>query len=155
MGTRPEQRPPGNVCILSSRVLSLLTYPSLLMSYLAYVSNVSFVFEDYTWSHISLPWTLSGFALRPTRIPLNAIISGPTAGGPMHSAYQASLAVSAEFYERVCSGPDTTPFILSSANAPDNADGAVMIKYWQAQLAHTDAQCIEIDSTARVLFDRL
>lgn len=125
------------------------------MSYLAYASNVSFVFEDYTWSHVPLPWTIYGLALRPTRIPINAIISGPTAGGPMPCAPQSPLAVSAEFYEHVCSGPDTIPYVLSSANAPNDADGAVMIDWWINHLAHVDAQCIEIDSSAHDLFDRL
>ena len=124
------------------------------MSYLAYVSNVSFVFEDYTWSHVPLPWTIYDFALRPTRIPLNAIVSGPTAGGPMPDASRR-LAVSAEFYQHHCSGPDATPYVLSSANAPNDADGAIIIDWWQSQLAHIDAQCIEIDSTAHPLFDRL
>ncbi|KAF8121127.1 hypothetical protein EV363DRAFT_1187271 [Boletus edulis] len=124
---------------------------ALLMSYLAYVSNMSYVFEDYTWSHTPLSWSLYGLSLRPTRIPLNAIISGPTAGGPVPDA---PLAVSAEFYQRVCSGPDATPYILSSANAPNDADGADIIDWWQSRLAHIDAQCIEIDSSAHILFDR-
>lgn len=124
----------------------------LLMSYLAHVSNVSFVFEDYTWSHMPLPWTIYDFALRPTHIPMNAIISGPTAGGPMPDA---PLAVSAEFYQHVCSGPDITPYVLSSADAPNDADGTIIIEWWQSQLANVDAQCIEIDSSAHILFDRL
>src|SRR5258705_6123 len=53
------------------------------MSYLAYMANRSFVFEDYVWSHTPFPYTIYDFALRPKRIPLNAFISGPTAGGPM------------------------------------------------------------------------
>ncbi|KAG9310783.1 hypothetical protein JVU11DRAFT_8632 [Chiua virens] len=124
---------------------------ALLMSYLAYVANVSFVFEDYTWSHMPLPWTLYGFSLRPTQIPLNAIIMGPTAGGPMPDAPRA---VSAEFYERVCSGPDADPYVISSANAPNDADGDIIINWWQSQLATVDARCIEVDSTPHILFDR-
>lgn len=120
------------------------------MSYLAYASNVSFVFEDYTWSHTSLPWSLHGLSLRPKRIPINAIISGPTAGGPMPDA---PLAVSAEFYDHVCTTPDSTPYLLTSAGAPNDADGAVLVNWWQSQLAHVDAQCIEVDS--HDLFDRL
>ncbi|KAG8215522.1 hypothetical protein J3R82DRAFT_9171 [Butyriboletus roseoflavus] len=134
--------------------LNNILQEALLMSYLAYVSNVSFVFEDYTWSHVPLPWTIYGSALRPTRIPINAIISGPTAGGPMPDAPQSPLAVSAEFYERICSGPDTTPYVLSSVNAPNDADGTVMINWWRQHLVHVDAQCIEIDSSAHDLFDR-
>ncbi|KAH0834283.1 hypothetical protein J3R83DRAFT_11652 [Lanmaoa asiatica] len=144
-------------CVLHSDHLSLAPNASdarLLMSYLAYVSNVSFVFEDYTWSHIPLPWTLYGLTLRPTRIPINAIISGPTAGGPMPDAPHAPLAVSAEFYEHVCSGPAITPYVLSSANAPNDADGAVVIDWWRNHLSRVDTQCIEIDSSAHDLFDR-
>lgn len=117
------------------------------MSYLAYVSNVSFVFEDYTWSHTPLPWTIHGFALRPARIPLNAIISGPTAGGPMSHSSQAPLAVSADFYERTCGGPEAKPYVLSSASAPNDEDGTTIIEWWTQQLVSVQERCIEIDST--------
>ncbi|KIJ64194.1 hypothetical protein HYDPIDRAFT_90909 [Hydnomerulius pinastri MD-312] len=127
---------------------------ALLMSYLAYVSNLSFVFEDYTWSHTPLPWAIYDFALRPAKIPLNAIISGPTAGGPMTNASQAPLAVSADFYEHVCSSPDVVPYVISSADAPNDADGAVIIEWWMEQLTSVQEPCIEIDSSAHDLFDR-
>lgn len=121
---------------------------------LAYVSNVSFVFEDYTWSHLPLPWTIYDFALRPARIPLNALISGPTAGGPMSSAPNAPRAVSAEFYEQVCGGPESRKYIISSLDAPNDADGDVMIDWWVYQLASVREPCIEIDSSAHDVFDR-
>lgn len=127
---------------------------ALLMSYLAYVSNVSFVFEDYTWTRTPLPWSMYGFALRPARIPLNAIISGPTAGGPMPHGSQAPLAVSAEFYEQTCGGPEAKPYVISSALAPNDEDGATIIEWWTQQLASVQERCIEIDSTPHDLFDR-
>ncbi|KAF8982702.1 hypothetical protein BDQ17DRAFT_1437760 [Cyathus striatus] len=58
---------------------------SLLTSYIAHESGRTFVFEDYTWSHLPLPYTIYDFALRSTRIPLNAFISEPTAGGSVSS----------------------------------------------------------------------
>lgn len=125
-----------------------------MMSYLAYTSNVSFVFEDYTWSHLPLPWTIYDFALRPARIPLNALISGPTAGGPMPSAPNAPRAVSAEFYAQVCGGPKSQKYVISSLNAPNDADGIVMINWWVNQLASVQEPCIEIDSSAHDVFDR-
>jgi hypothetical protein len=73
------------------------------MSYLAYMLNRSFVFEDYVWSHTLFPYTIYDLALRPKRVPLNAFISGPTAGGPMSppssysSSQQALHAISAEW----------------------------------------------------------
>ncbi|KAG1727269.1 uncharacterized protein EDB91DRAFT_893693 [Suillus paluster] len=127
---------------------------AILMSYLAHVSNLSFVFEDYTWSHLPLPWTIYDFALRPARIPLNALISGPTAGGPMPSAPNAPRAVSAEFYAHVCGGPESRRHVISSLNAPNDADGVVMIDWWVDQLASVQEPCIEIDSSAHDVFDR-
>ena len=53
------------------------------MSHLAYMSNRSFVFEDYVLSCTPLPYAICDFALRPKRIPFNAFISGPTACGPI------------------------------------------------------------------------
>ncbi|KAI6110436.1 hypothetical protein EDD16DRAFT_1611231 [Pisolithus croceorrhizus] len=127
---------------------------ALLMSYLAYVSNVSFVFEDYTWTRTPLPWSMYGFALRPARIPLNAIISGPTAGGPMPHGSQAPLAVSAEFYEKTCGGPEAKPYVISSAFAPNEEDGSTIIEWWTQRLTSVQERCIEIDSTPHDLFDR-
>ncbi|KAI9457382.1 hypothetical protein HD554DRAFT_2030105 [Boletus coccyginus] len=154
--TRSHGRPPRYLRFpghLWGHGLNNILQEALLMSYLAYVSNVSFVFEDYTWSHTPLSWSLHGLALRPTRIPINAIISGPTAGGPMPDT--SPLAVSAEFYDHVCATPDTTPYLLSSEDAPRDADGAVLIDWWRSQLAHVDAQCIEVDSSpGHDLFDR-
>lgn len=121
---------------------------------LAYMSNVSFVFEDYTWSHLPLPWTIYDFALRPARIPFNALISGPTAGGPMPSAPNAPRAVSTEFYAQVCGGRESQKYVITSLNAPNDADGVVMIDWWVNQLASVQEPCIEIDSSAHDVFDR-
>jgi hypothetical protein len=54
----------------------------------------------------------------------------------------------------VCGTPDSTPYIISSADAPNDADGVIMIDWWKSQLINVDAQCIEIDSTPHDLFDR-
>ena len=121
-----------------------------MMSYLAYASNTSFVFEDYTWSHAPFPYTVYDFALRPTHIPLNAFISGPAAGGPV----SAPKAVSAEFYEHACSDRNLV-YTISSEHAPNDADGIVMIDWWVRQLAVPTTPCIEIDSAPHVVFDRL
>ncbi|KAF8835811.1 hypothetical protein BDN67DRAFT_912302 [Paxillus ammoniavirescens] len=151
-GSQPPRflRFPGH---LWGHGLNNVLQEALLMSYLAYTSNISFVFEEYTWSHTPLPWTIYDFALRPARIPLNALISGPTAGGPMTTS-QAPLAVSAEFYEHVCGGPDVIPYVISSADAPKDAEGSEIIEWWRGQLVDVQDRCIEIDSTPQILFDR-
>lgn len=130
------------------------------MSYLAYASNRSFVFEDYTWSHTPFPWTIYDFALRPKRIPLNAFISGPTAGGPFSfsstpSSHSPPRAISAEWWETVC--PKAKRHIISSHDAPTGWDveGDEIIEWWVQKLAGVkDYGCIEVDSSERIIFDR-
>ncbi|KAH8105531.1 hypothetical protein DFH11DRAFT_1518929 [Phellopilus nigrolimitatus] len=110
----------------------------ILMSHLAYLANRSYVFEEYTWSHSPLPFTLYDFALRPSRIPLNAFISGPSAGAPM----RAPRAVSAEFWERVC--PPEKRVRISSKDAPALEEGDDLLVWWTEKLRGTPAGCVEV-----------
>ena len=148
------------------------SFHRILMSYLAYMSNRSFVFEDYVWSHTPFPYTIYDFALRPKRIPLNAFISGPTAGGPMpasspntnppdrlspHALSRSSTApraISAEWWETVC--PKRKRCVVSSKDAPNDAEGDELIEWWVRTLEDVgDKGCVEIDSSSQIVFDRL
>jgi hypothetical protein len=138
------------------------------MSYLAYMANRSFVFEDYVWSHTPFPYTIYDFALRPKRIPLNAFISGPTAGGPIslpssppsssHQTQQRQQhthprAISAEWWETVC--PKWKRRVVSSKDAPNDVEGDVLIDWWVRTLGEVSDGCVEVDSSSQVVFDRL
>lgn len=109
------------------------------MSHLAHLSNRSFVFEDYTWSRTPLPYSIYDFALRPARIPLNAFISGPSAGGPM----PAPRSVSAEYWETVC--PPSKRVRISSSEAPSNLEqGDQLLDWWTRKLKSTPEGCVEV-----------
>lgn len=138
-------------------VASDSSHNRILMSYLAYMTNRSFVFEDYTWSHTPLPWTIS---LRPKRIPLNAFISGPTAGGPIPPpSYSASSspqprAISAEWWEKVC--PKSRRIVVSSSDAPGgDVEADKLMEWWIDKLASVQGSCVEVDSSEKVVFDLL
>jgi hypothetical protein len=118
------------------------------MSYLAYLSQRSYVFEDYVWSHTPFAYTIYDFALRPARMPLNAFIAGPTAGGPTS---HGPRAVSAEFWESVC--PKESRHVISSKDEPTLEEGAVIIDWWLNKLKNVQDTCVEIDSTSVKLFD--
>ncbi|TFK50708.1 hypothetical protein OE88DRAFT_1808951 [Heliocybe sulcata] len=127
----------------------------LLMSQLAYLSNRSYVFEDYVWSKLPFPYTVYDFALRPTRMPINAFISGPSAGGPMPGGAQA---VSAEFWESVC--PKERRHVLSTEGAPSaelGAEGSALMEWWVERLKGVDESCVEIeqDSLKDPIFHRI
>ncbi|KAG5727511.1 hypothetical protein E4T56_gene12231 [Termitomyces sp. T112] len=121
---------------------------ALLLHYVAEKSDRSYVFEDYVWSHLPFRYTLYDFALRPVRLPMNAFISGPTAGslGP-HSA-----AVNVEFWDMVC--PPHMRRVISSKDSPSDAEGNEIVDWWVERLKVVQDDCLEIDSKEKVIFDR-
>ncbi|EIM84587.1 uncharacterized protein STEHIDRAFT_100601 [Stereum hirsutum FP-91666 SS1] len=124
------------------------------MSHLAYLTNRSYVFEDYTWSHSPLPYALYDFALRPTRIPLNAFIAGPSAGGPMPD--HSPRAVSTEYWDAVC-GDAEDVVVVSSRDARTDTEGSEMMRWWVEKLEedeYRNARCLSVDSTDKDVFDR-
>lgn len=126
---------------------------SLMLSYLAYITNRSFVFDDYTWSRLPLPYTIYDFALRPARIPLNALITGPIAGGLMPSSPKSlPRAVSAEFWQVIC--PPERRRVITSKDSPKGLSGLSLVTWWKDMIEkHEDAICLEIDTNQRAIFD--
>ncbi|EKM77859.1 hypothetical protein AGABI1DRAFT_76890 [Agaricus bisporus var. burnettii JB137-S8] len=124
-----------------------------MFSYLAYLTNRSFVFEDYTWSHLPSPYTIYDFALRPTRIPLNAYISGPTAGGSMDNAPESPpRAVSFDFWQTVC--PSSDRHVIDSVNAPRDLAGPDRIRWWKEKIkSYHDVTCLEVATSQNEIFD--
>ncbi|KAJ7274049.1 hypothetical protein C8J57DRAFT_1434770 [Mycena rebaudengoi] len=127
---------------------------AILMAYMADLSGRVYVFEDYVWSHSPLPYTIYDFALRPSRIPLNAFVSGPIAGGPLPPDVDAisKRAASAAFYEQVC--PRSAVHTVSAFGAPTNVDGLVLLEWWTARLKDIHARCVEVDSSKQIVFHR-
>ncbi|KAF8056524.1 hypothetical protein FPV67DRAFT_640352 [Lyophyllum atratum] len=132
---------------VSGRGFNNVLQESLLLSYLAAEVNRAFVFEDYVWSHSPLPYTIYDLALRPSRMPMNAFISGPTAGGPM----SGPRAVSAEFWDTVC--PASKRKVISSRDQPDNVEGAILLDWWIEKLEKVKDRCVEIESEKKTIFD--
>ncbi|KAJ7077979.1 hypothetical protein C8R43DRAFT_1143472 [Mycena crocata] len=77
------------------------------------------------------------FALRATRIPLNAFVTGPLAGGQLDQNAAHKRAVSAAFYEKVC--PRSAIRTVSSVGSPTNVEGCALRR---------------VDSSEQPTFDR-
>lgn len=147
-----------------------LTTCRLLLSYIAYASNRSFVFSDYTWSHLPLPYTVHEWSLRPTHMPLNTFISGPTAGGDMPSigltqdaldrdqTLHDKRAVHVSYFDSVC--PSRKRVRLSS-NAEtrlsdDSLDGDALLNTWVEWLsAVAEEPCVVVDFSKKPVFDHM
>src|SRR5277367_2767587 len=80
---------------------------SLLCAHLAYESKRAYVFQEYHWAREHYPFP---FEPTPTewapRTPLNALISGPIAGGPWDDGDPAPRSVSEDYFELVCPPED-------------------------------------------------
>ncbi|KAJ7228124.1 hypothetical protein B0H12DRAFT_232846 [Mycena haematopus] len=128
---------------------------AIVMGYLAHLTGRVYVFEDYTWSHLPTPYTVYDFALRSTRIPLNAFIAGPLAGGPLPAPEEDAVqkrAVSAAFYEKAC--PRHAVHLVSSVGAPTDAEGSALVEWWVKRLSSVHGlRCVEIDSSEQPVFD--
>lgn len=156
--------------------LNNILQEDLLLSYIAYATNRSFVFSDYTWSHTPFPFTIDDYSLRPARMPLNAFISGPTAGGPIstshnqhtldlpadsHAQIDADLrAVRLDYFDAVC--PPNLRVRLTSADIPqlsdDTLEGDALLATWVDWLSRDEVvkqPCVVVDFSEKVVFDHL
>lgn len=118
---------------------------SLVSTYIANRAGRAFVFEDYVWVHSQLPYYLYDRGLKPTQVPLNAFISGASAGGVNTDDGSTTLrSISLEFFDVVC--PDFKRIRLSSTHAPTKAeDGMVLIDWWLNELKRAaDHPCVEL-----------
>ncbi|KZT33630.1 hypothetical protein SISSUDRAFT_992852 [Sistotremastrum suecicum HHB10207 ss-3] len=134
--------------------LNNILQETLALSHLAYASRRGYVFETYTWSHTPFPYTIYDFALRPARLPLNAFISGPSAGGPLPSSSNAPRAISSEWWEVVCP-PERRAFVDVESVMGDirGEEASVIMKRWIEVLGGMTESCVEIDEHQPPLFD--
>ncbi|PPQ74129.1 hypothetical protein CVT24_012841 [Panaeolus cyanescens] len=148
---------------------------ALFTSYLAYVVNRTYVFEDYTWSHLPLPYTIYDFTLRPTTIPMNAFLGGPIVGQPFPSINENQLAdtmaVSADYFESVCRDDDIVVVeydypsgshgsnVVADVKGPrEGLDAAEIADWWVWRMRRDDVRgkrCIVVSERKRKVFDHI
>ncbi|KAJ7618580.1 hypothetical protein FB45DRAFT_800313 [Roridomyces roridus] len=123
----------------------------ILNAYLAYASQRSYVFDNYTWNRDGPDFFLeTDGRMRIARFPLSSMISGPIIGGDMPDK-DVPRAVSREYFLDVC---DNRTQVIDT-NSVWNGDGGVaeMMLRWADKLKSIDAPCVEIASWSPTLFD--
>ncbi|KAF8967035.1 hypothetical protein BDZ97DRAFT_1916991 [Flammula alnicola] len=118
----------------------------LLNTWLAYKSNRAYVFHDFIWEKSHYPWPSSTDDSNP-RTPLNALISGPSAGGPWDPNDTAPRSISEAWFDIVCPKQERR-FINTRDVKPDlhSADGKVIFEKWRKLLDEAPEQCIEVQA---------
>ncbi|KAJ6531767.1 hypothetical protein B0H19DRAFT_965966 [Mycena capillaripes] len=117
----------------------------LMNTHLAYKSKRAYVFPTYQWSLTHYPWPESQRLAEQPVTPLNALISGPSAGGPWDEGDDAPRSVSDAWFEVVCpdherrkiNTNDIKPYIGA-------AEGDKIFDHWQKLLLEAPERCIEI-----------
>lgn len=122
----------------------------LMNTWLAYVSNRAYVFHDFAWVDSHYPWPVSSYREWAPRTPLNALISGPSAGGSWDGGDSAPRAVSETYFNIVCpkherkiiNTRDVKPFLR-------DADGTVIFEHWRTLLTNAKERCVEVVAAPR------
>ncbi|KAI0756218.1 hypothetical protein C8Q80DRAFT_1127284 [Daedaleopsis nitida] len=114
----------------------------LLNAHLAHESGRAFVFNNYTWNKDGSDHTDFNGHLIPSRIPISAILRGPTAGRPWPVGDYAPRAVVKEYWDTVCPEKEVMTEELFKIDA--EADAGVVLDAWVEKLKAMP-RCVEID----------
>ena len=119
-------------------------------TWLAYKSKRAYVFRDHVWSLDHYLWhSLKYWWSRP-RTPINAFISGPTAGGSWDSDDNAPRSISEHWFNTVC--PKSERRIIYTGDVKPSIyweSGDVIFKHWEKLLTDAPERCIEVKPTPR------
>ncbi|EIN11679.1 hypothetical protein PUNSTDRAFT_98867 [Punctularia strigosozonata HHB-11173 SS5] len=122
----------------------------LLCAHLAYDSGRAYVFQEYKWAAEHYPWPVrvwpwQGGPSKP-RTPLNALVSGPTAGGNWDDGDEAPRSVSDRWWNTVCADPDDVEIIWSDDAKKGMRDvpGDEVFRHWSSLLRRSTKKCVEV-----------
>ncbi|TFK51148.1 hypothetical protein OE88DRAFT_1660494 [Heliocybe sulcata] len=121
----------------------------LLCTHLAYESKRAYVFQDYYWKPEYYPWriTIQPWENGPRwpQTPINALISGPTAGGPWDDGDSAPRSVNEAYFDQVCP-PEDRDIIDTDTIKPDlqDAEGDVILRRWTEVIRDSPKRCVEV-----------
>ncbi|KAF8185974.1 hypothetical protein BJ912DRAFT_1022865 [Pholiota molesta] len=117
----------------------------LMNTHLAYKSNRTYVYQDYMWKRSYYPWPWYKHHDWRPRTPLNALIGGPSAGGPWGKGDSAPRSVSERWFDIVC--PESERRVIYSEDVKPAIKweaGDVIFRHWQKLLSEAPERCIEI-----------
>ncbi|KAH9947084.1 hypothetical protein B0H21DRAFT_740272 [Amylocystis lapponica] len=124
----------------------------LMNAFLAYSSGRSFVFDNYTWNREGPDYTDYNGHLIPSRIPLSALITGPTVGDPFPEGDPAPRSVAKEYWDEVCPHPTILHTDVISHAVDSEASALTLLQKGVEVLNGIEEGCVEFDITSWQLF---
>ncbi|KAF7357420.1 hypothetical protein MSAN_01338000 [Mycena sanguinolenta] len=117
----------------------------LMNAHLAYMSKRAYVFTEYIWDPSHYPWPPAQQPTDYARTPLNAIVSGPMAGGSWDPDDPAPRSISERWFDVVC--PKERRRLIHVRDVkPALADrpGDEVFAAWQKVLLEAEESCVEV-----------
>ncbi|KIJ54044.1 hypothetical protein M422DRAFT_42315 [Sphaerobolus stellatus SS14] len=124
------------------RELTVISSASLLCAHLARRTNRAYVFQDYVWERNHFPWKVKGDT---PRTPFNALVAGPTAGGPWGQGDNTPRSISSAWFDVVC--PPDKRKIVEAAPTKDPIryhNGDEVLNHWIKVLTDIEDGCVEV-----------
>ncbi|TFK70537.1 hypothetical protein BDN72DRAFT_532335 [Pluteus cervinus] len=117
----------------------------LMNAHLAYETKRAFVFQDYFWKEDYYPWPRSQSYHRDILTPLNALIAGPTAGGPWAPGDDTPRSVSDDYWQIVCPVNERKRIYTRDVKPHiRNSPGDEIFAYWKKLIMDAPERCVEI-----------
>ncbi|KAL7284994.1 hypothetical protein ACG7TL_000083 [Trametes sanguinea] len=125
----------------------------ILNAYMAYKSNRSFVFANYTWNDNGSKYSEYNGKKIPSLIPYSALIRGPIVGGPYPRGDHTPLSVHRDYFDHVC--PQKTTFIREDiSEIIDYKNSAKeIVDGWQHKLERVDEPCVQTAPNSGQIFN--
>ncbi|PCH42383.1 acetyl-CoA synthetase-like protein [Wolfiporia cocos MD-104 SS10] len=129
----------------------------LLHAYLAHRIGRTFVWDEYTWNEDGSKYSLYNGKPIPSRIPLTAVIAGPTVGAPFHTdpSFARPASVSKEYFDRVCPENERRKLMNQDVDASlgHTSTAGTLIERWVEVMRDVDDRCVELPRDSSVMFD--
>ncbi|KAJ7170659.1 hypothetical protein C8R43DRAFT_980371 [Mycena crocata] len=117
----------------------------LMNTHLAYMSKRAYVFPTYHWSLTHYNWPPSQRLAEQPETPLNALLSGPSAGGSWDEGDDAPRAVSEAWFDQICPEDERRKInTIDVKGSIGQAEGEKVFDHWQKLLLDAPERCIEI-----------
>ncbi|KAF8529730.1 hypothetical protein BU17DRAFT_73045 [Hysterangium stoloniferum] len=113
----------------------------LLCTHLAWRTKRAYVFQNYMWKKDFFPWSVPSAPYTP----LNALIAGPTAGGPWSSTDNSPRSISLIWWDKVCPEEDIGYIDAATAKNPVRGkDAKAVMDYWVKLFNDMPQRCIYV-----------
>lgn len=124
-------------------------FKRLFNAHIAHESGRGFVFPDYWWEPTHYPFTFTEEEKKhyywPPLTPLNALLSGPVAGGPWEATDDTPRSINQEFFDSIC--PRHERRFLNTSDVKHGLGGAeasAVLEAWSTKLRELPDRCVEV-----------